>query len=82
MPWLAAQEWAVLASGGTVAWWALDRTVAGAGLAVLSATVCPLAELVLMRFGGLWHYPRADALLGGVGLVSWCAGGDGRLTGL
>jgi len=45
-------------------------TRAGLLLALVSALVCPVAELGLTHFLGLWHYPRAD-LFGAEGIVTW-----------
>ena len=56
-------------------WLSLDRTSAGAALALATAAAAPLAELLLMNAFGVWHYPRADlflTLLGDrKGIVSW-----------
>lgn len=42
-----------------------------AALGLLSFLVCPVAEAVLMKFAGVWHYPRADLFIGGEGVTSW-----------
>ena len=56
-------------------WLLLDRSPTGAALAVATAAAAPLAELVLMKAFGVWHYPRADLFLGLLGdregIVSW-----------
>jgi hypothetical protein len=61
------QIWGVLVVVGLTGWWSIDSTRQGLALALVSAVVCPLAEIVLMNVGGLWHYPYADFM----GIVSW-----------
>lgn len=64
-----SQIWAVLLAVGTGAWTAVDGTKQGLALALVSAAVCPAAEILLMEFVGLWHYPSADVF----GITSWTA---------
>ena len=59
-----AQMWVVLLAVGALAWRATDGTRPALLLALVSAAVCPVAELGLEHFLGLWHYPRADFFVG------------------
>jgi hypothetical protein len=61
------QIWGVLVVVGVTGWWSIDSTRQGLALALVAAAVCPVAEILLMNVGGLWHYPYPDAF----GIVSW-----------
>lgn len=67
---------ALLAAVALASWWVLDGTKQGLALAVLVAVGAPAAELLLLHWLPLWHYPRAD-ILGGqfVSFVPCCYGG-------
>lgn len=57
----------MLLAVGAGAWAAVDGTRQGLALALVSAAVCPVAEVLLMEVVGLWHYPSADVF----GITSW-----------
>ncbi|KAL6746529.1 hypothetical protein V8C86DRAFT_2939848 [Haematococcus lacustris] len=67
---------ALLAAVALASWWVLDGTKQGLALAALVAVGAPAAELLLLHWLPLWHYPRAD-ILGGqfVSFVPCCYGG-------
>lgn len=67
------QIWAVLGVTAVMGWLLTDGTKQAAVLGLLSFAICPVAEALLMRFGGVWHYPRADLIIGGEGVTSWVA---------
>ena len=50
----------VLALLGVGHWRLLDGTRQGLLLAALCAVAAPAAELLLMGWAGVWHYPRGD----------------------
>ena len=60
----------ILAAVGAANWRAFDSTRQGLALAAVCALVAPAAELVIMRWLGLWHYPRPD-VFGALGFPSW-----------
>ncbi len=60
----------ILAAVGAANWRAFDDTRQGLALAAVCAVVAPAAELVIMRWLGLWHYPRPD-VFGTLGFPSW-----------
>lgn len=60
---------AALAVCAAANWLLLDGTKQGLLLATLCALGAPAAELLLMRWLGLWHYPRGDLF----GIPSWVA---------
>ena len=62
----------ILAAVGAANWRAFDDTRQGLALAAVCAIVAPAAELVIMRWLGLWHYPRPD-VFGTLGFPSWWA---------
>lgn len=68
-----AQIWTVLGPTAVIGWWLTDGTKQAAVLGALSFALCPVAEALLMHFGGVWHYPRADVFIGGEGVTSWTA---------
>ncbi|KAG2431821.1 hypothetical protein HXX76_009315 [Chlamydomonas incerta] len=59
---------AILGPAALLNWKLFDGTKQGIALALLCGLGAPAAEVVLLNFVPLWHYPRAD--LGGV-FVSW-----------
>ncbi|KAF5842220.1 hypothetical protein DUNSADRAFT_8620, partial [Dunaliella salina] len=63
----------VLGLGAIVNWFLLDGTKQGLALSTICAIGAPAAELVLLHFVPLWHYPRGDILGGAfVSWVPWC----------
>jgi len=63
----------VLGLGAFVNWFLLDGTKQGLALSTICAIGAPAAELVLLHFVPLWHYPRGDMLGGAfVSWVPWC----------
>ena len=62
----------ILAAVGAANWRAFDNTRQGLALAAVCAIAAPAFELVIMRWQGLWHYPRPD-VFGTLGFPSWWA---------
>ena len=60
----------ILAAVGAANWRAFDNTRQGLALAAICAIAAPAFELVIMRWLGLWHYPRPD-VFGTLGFPSW-----------
>lgn len=63
---------AVLAVAGWANWRAFDASKQGLALGLACAVAAPALELLMMRWLGLWHYPRPD-VCGDLGFPSWCA---------
>lgn len=63
----------ILAACSALNYLLFDGTKQGLTLAVLTAVAAPAAELVLMHYFGVWHYPQGNfpAALDGNGIPSF-----------
>ncbi|CAK9198995.1 unnamed protein product [Sphagnum troendelagicum] len=52
-------------------WWLFDNTWWGFALASVVGVGCPLAEVPITKFFGLWHYPNGNFELFGESTVTW-----------
>ena len=52
-------------------WWFMDRTVMGAGLALLNAISGTLFEIFLVHMGGFFYYPEHSNLFGVPSWLPW-----------
>ncbi|KAG6555199.1 hypothetical protein Mapa_003238 [Marchantia paleacea] len=52
-------------------WLLLENTWWGFALACFVGVACPLAEIPILKLFDLWHYPKANLSIFGVGVVTW-----------
>ncbi|BBN01565.1 hypothetical protein MPTK1_2g08430 [Marchantia polymorpha subsp. ruderalis] len=52
-------------------WLLLENTWWGFALACFVGVVCPLAEIPILKLFDLWHYPKANLSIFGVGVITW-----------